>query len=283
MSRTRGKALKVVVIIVAVLALLLGAAEVGVRYLVTSQIRKAMSDSGASSASVSMGSEPVILGLATGKIPHIKVDVPSTLNISYPDGSSGSPKVSGIPGVTLEVDGLGVTTQKADRLQMDALIPSDYILAVAQGGMNSDSMKESTGGAASGLAARLGSAIQITNIQPNPSQGLLTFEISGGIATFTMKPNVTDGVLSMKVDSATLLGMKIPSHVLGKIGDAVSSASTKTSSSLKVSSCTVTARGLHIVQEGTDVDMQEMSKAGKELTDSLNEKANQAGAASQAA
>ena len=314
MQRRNHLVLKIVLTIVVILAILLVAAEFGLRWYLSSSIKnEASSDPSISSSDVDVnfGSTPLLFGVPQGKIPQLTIAVPNTVAISYPDGDDRPPRVTGAPAAILTMEDLNFTNEVAGKMTIDASLTAEYLLASAQKSAveapegvdgaattsrtvtdvgpfyspaqysdGADNPRGSSAGRAPSLSdlfsdspgdgsatadafrQKLGQLtrqyLKITAIHPNPSNGTLTFEIAHGVASLELHPEIVGDRLEMKLNDLRLLGFSIPESVVNEMRQGLEKAASVDMEPFHPTKVEVTSRGLHIVQEGEDVDLRKL-------------------------
>ena len=275
---------KVLISVVAVLVILLVIAEFGVRAYakntVVDEIRSSLEEDGtelSEDPSVSFGASPLLLGLVQGKIPSMSATMPSTVEVSYEDGDQSRPVITGQPAVEMDAKNISVTGESMliDDLTLDTTMPSEMLLAELQ-------KSEAAGGAEDGedgeqaqnseddnpFSGALDNLISITDVAMNTGENTLDFEISGGLATLSMVPEVTDGTLSMSLSDVKIFGMSLPQSVAESLSDQLESTVNEASEELTIQSAEVTEDGLKIRLHGTQINMDEIDTSGAFGTES---------------
>jgi len=272
---------KVLISVVAVLVILLVIAEFGVRTYakntVVDEIRSSLEEDGtelSEDPSVSFGASPLLLGLVQGKIPSMSATMPSTVEVSYEDGDQSRPVITGQPAVEMDAKNISVSGESMliDDLTLDTTMPPEMLLAELQ-------KSEAAGGAEDGEQAQnseddnpfsgaLDNLISITDVAMNTGENTLDFEISGGLATLSMVPEVTEGTLSMSLSDVKIFGMSLPQSVAESLSDQLESTVNEASEELTVQSAEVTEDGLKIRLHGTQINMDEIDTSGAFGTES---------------
>lgn len=258
--KKRHLGLKIFISLLIVIILLLLLAEFGVRWFMKDQIKAGfkdqMQESGISTSEdpkVSFGASPLLLGLVQQKIPQMTVDIPSTLDISYEGQDKSKPIVKGEPAVHLELRDLKFDSQDANKstageLKGHTTIPKEMLLAQA----NESSEDDKSNDPVSGM-------MQLTDVKPNPDKQTLTFEITGGLAAFEVKPTVQDGKMKMEMDSFSLLGFELPESFTSQLESQLEdSVPTDLQDGMKFESINVTDAGMEIHLYGQDISLNEL-------------------------
>ena len=272
---------KVLISVVAVLVILLVIAEFGVRAYakntVVDEIRSSLEEDGtelSEDPSVSFGASPLLLGLVQGKIPSMSATMPSTVEVSYEDGDQSRPVITGQPAVEMDAKNISVSGESMliDDLTLDTTMPPEMLLAELQ-------KSEAAGGAEDGEQAQnseddnpfsgaLDNLISITDVAMNTGENTLDFEISGGLATLSMVPEVTEGTMSMSLSDVKIFGMSLPQSVAESLSDQLESTVNEASEELTIQSAEVTEDGLKIRLHGTQINMDEIDTSGAFGTES---------------
>nr|WP_274706486.1 DUF2993 domain-containing protein [Corynebacterium macclintockiae] len=256
--------LKIFTGIVLVIVLLLVLAEFGLRWYLKDELKAALKDqiqeSGVSSSvdpKVSLGASPVLLGMAQGKIPQMTLDVPSTLDISYEDNDQSKPKVSGQPAMhidmrDLKMDGDDPNNATVGEVTLRTTLPKEMLKAQAAESADDDK----SGGAEDNP---LGGMMKISDVRPNPDKQTLSFDISGGLATFEVKPTVQDGKMKMEMDNVSLLGFQLPESFTQQMESQLQdSVPADPQGGLEFQGINVTEEGLEVTMHGTDVRVNDL-------------------------
>lgn len=270
--------LKVLIGLLLVIVLLVALAEFGVRWFLKDQIKTSFKEqqqeSGVSKSvdpEVSLGASPVLLGMLQGKIPQMEIDLPSTLDITYEGQDKSKPKVSGDPAIHMEMrdmkmDGDNPDSAVVGDLSLRTTIPKEMLLAQAAKGAREGSDESDN---------PLSGFIQLTDVAPNPDKQTLTFELTGGLATFEMKPVVEDGKMKMDMDSASVLGINLPDSFSQQMETQMEdTVPADIGGGLEFDSVNVTDQGLDVSLHGTDVDLSEL-ETGTTDSGSANADGNQ--------
>lgn len=284
----------VAILVLAVVVLVV--AEFAARAYVSSHIKKELSehaDDSSSSAQISFGAHPVLPAVFTRKLNHVKVDIPNSLDVTYPDGTTSAPDVSGYPPSTITIDDLDMNSHKAGTLTLDTTLSTDYIEAAAQGGVTRKNSSDTESGTASGSTYHQANystaaqsiadrAIKVTAVNPNPSMGTFSLELSGGLADLEIKPTIDDGDLTMKVTNAKLLGMSLPQSVADVLTSQIEDAANVSNKELKATHVEVTSRGMRVTEEGHDVDLKALSDSANQILGTQNDSSTSDSAAGRA-
>lgn len=253
----------ILLVIFLILALLVVAAEFGVRAYLRDQMTSSLKAQAASSGAametdpeVSFGSSPVLLGLLTSKIGHLDMTIPSTLNVEYPDGDRSKPQVTGAPEMKIQGRDMKIDPNNTDEmtfgeLTMNVTMPPELMMAEA-----SKAGDENRGGDNNPLADML----TITDVVPNPDEQVLEFQIAQGLATMKMKPVIKDGGMTFEVDGAKLLGFDLPQQFTDAIRDSLAGEQQSIGGNMEFRDVRVTRDGLEVEMYGRDVNMRDMAE-----------------------
>lgn len=254
--------LKVLIGFLLVVVLLLLLAEFGLRWFMKDQIQSAFreqqQESGVSEPvdpDISLGASPLLLGIVQGKIPQMTVDIPSTLDITYEGQDKSKPRITGEPAVHLELRDMKMDTDNPDNavvgdLRLRTVITKEMLLAQA-----SESASDGGGDEDNPLAGFL----QITDVRPNPDKQTLSFELTGGLATFEVKPVIQDGQMKMEMENVSLLGIDLPESFTKEMESQLEdSIPADVQGGMDFESINVTDEGLEVNMHGTDVNFAEL-------------------------
>lgn len=271
--RRPGRGVKILIAVVAVIIILLIAAEFGLRAVLKNQVadelRSSSSEQGvelSGDPAVSFGASPLLLGLVQQKIPELTVDLPSSLDISYEDSDRSKPVVTGQPAATLSAKDMEISGDNplVGDLTLDTTLPQEYLLAVLQKSM-SESQDDPTAEADPGTDL-LSGLIQITGVTANSGTGNLDIEISGGLATLSMTPSVADGALSFDVADLKIFGLSLPDEMVTGLSDSLTRSVEKTEN-LDITAAEVTGDGLKVRLHGSDVRVDDIASEVDATTD----------------
>lgn len=254
--------LKVLIGFLLVIVLLLLLAEFGLRWFMKDQIQSAFreqqQESGVSEpvdAEISLGASPMLLGIVQSKIPQMTVDIPSTLDITYEGQDKSKPRITGDPAVHLELRDMKMDTDNPDDavvgdLRLRTVITKEMLLAQA-----AESANEGGGDEDNPLAGFL----QITDVRPHPDKQTLSFELTGGLATFEVKPVIQDGQMKMEMENVSLLGIDLPESFTQEMETQLEdSIPADVQGGMDFESINVTDEGLEVHMHGTDVNFSEL-------------------------
>lgn len=262
-TRRTGRALKITVTVVLLVVLLLVAAEVGLRAYMKSQIADRVENSATAQGiqltgtpSVSIDRSPLLLGLVRGKVPGLTVDIPSSLSVDYEDSDRSRPVITGQPAATVtarDVDATG-DDPLVGEFTVSSLLPPEYLLAVIQ----KSAAESGTATGAGDAAGLMGGLLQVTAVTPDADSGVLDIEISGGLATVSMSPTVTDGALSFDVADVKIFGLSLPEELTAGLADSLRQSVTSTDR-LSITDAVVDAGGLNVRLSGNDLRINDIT------------------------
>lgn len=256
--------------IVAVILILLLLAEFGLRWYVKDNITNTLKEQAVSSGvqlredpEVTLGTTPMLFGMAQGKIPELNMTIPSTLQVRYENNDESRPVVEGNPEVKMSakdirMNGSSQEDMVMDSLDVETLMPTDAMLAQAQATMN-----ESKGEAA-GLEGMLSELLRVTDITANEADQTLVFQLGGGLADLVLKPEVAGGELSMQAEDVRLLGYSLPAGITDALGEQLAGQAAEAGRAMgdmEMTGVEVHSDGLRVKMHGNDVSMKEMAKS----------------------
>lgn len=217
MTRTKSRrGLKIVLGILAALIVLFFVLEIAIRVFITQQIKTSFLDGAPETVTVErepkvyFGAQPVLFGLATGKIHHINLDLPSTLT---PDSTS----IAGTPAAKINATGfiLDPDDPRADRVEVHTILPQAVVRDMLQRELGA-SLEETSDGQFPGY----NKILNVSNVQANPDGGTFTIVFSSGAFAVELRPNIQNGQPVFEAVSTQLLGRSLPDF----FSDAVSVA-----------------------------------------------------------
>ncbi|MCZ9294335.1 LmeA family phospholipid-binding protein [Corynebacterium meitnerae] len=217
MTRTKShRGIKIALGIFGALIVLFFILEIGLRMFIAQQIKSDFLDNAPDSVTVEreptvrFGAMPVLFGLASGKIHHINLDLPSTLT---PDSSY----IAGTPAATIDATGLALDEDNphADRVVVNTMLPQAVVRDMLRRELG-DSLEESSDGS----FVDLNSMLTVSKVQANPESGTFTITFSNGAFAVELRPHIQDGQPVFEAVSTQLLGRTLPDF----FSDAVSVA-----------------------------------------------------------
>lgn len=238
---------KIIVGVLVTLLVLVLVAEFGLRWFVGNQMKTQLRDNAESDGvvmqadpSVHFGASPLVIGVLSGSIGQITMDVPSTLDIS----DAG---IKGQPATQLEVTDLKLNSQTAGHLVATTTLPDDFLLKTFQ-----DNLREQ-----SGLSV-LGDIV-VTDITTKEAEDTLEIQLGGGLATLSLVPRATDGKLNIEVTRASLFGMELPAEAAQKISQSLSEGLSEqlAGSDLSIEDVQVEEGTLKITVSGDNVNLSD--------------------------
>lgn len=248
---------KVIVGILAVLLVLLLVAEGGIRMFMANQITSEYS-AGAESASesgeaaepaepkVSFGPQPVIFGLASGKLPHIEIETPSTLVVN-------GDEIYGEPASHVLMDNMryGSGDPIADSLRLDTELTNDLIRAILNQQLREQMGEDSF----------LSGIITVSDVNTDPEAGTIHIAFSGGAASLDLKPITEDGQMRFEATGTKLFGFDLPDEVAGALSDAMQQGmEDQGAGQLRIEDFTVVPGGVRVTMAGENVNFNDLQQ-----------------------
>lgn len=259
-ARRSGRAGKIIVSVIVIAVVLLAVAEFGLRAYMKNQVIDQVKSSAAAEGielagdpTASFGGSPVLLGLLGGRIPELTMEIPSSLTVSYQESDSSRPVITGFPGATITAEDVESSGDNPEigHATVRSILPDDYLLAsVRQAMTTSTTDEDARNNPFSGL-------LQVTGVTTDSGAGVLNIEISGGLATLSMRPAVDDGSLNFTVTDMKLLGLTLPDQIVSGISESLTRSVTGTEH-VKITDATVTDDGLEVRLEGTDLRVRDI-------------------------
>lgn len=255
-AKKKSKAPKVIGIIVVVVLLLALLAEFGTRWYIKREITNSMQDASNSreieDPEVKLGKSPVLLGLLSMKLPHLEIEVPSSISVDYEDNDPSRPVVSGMPRTHITGENLKMGESAEEmvfsEMTIETEVPKEVMLAEM-----SSAMSQQTG---DNMMAAL---LQVNDVIPDPSNQTMEIQFTGGLASIVMAPKLQDGQMSMEIEGVKLLGQDLPDSVADALrGSAEDSVQQNTPGGLQAKDVRVTRHGLEITLHGKDVNINEL-------------------------
>ncbi|WKD62085.1 hypothetical protein CCICO_10430 [Corynebacterium ciconiae DSM 44920] len=217
-------------------------AEVGTRFYVGKRITDEVPGS-----SVSFGASPLLLGAATGTVNHLTVTTDNTLQIMATEAHPDKPHVTGTPEATVDIDKLNIRGERlmAEHFVADAILPDDYLLAMAQ-----RTKAERSGG------SFFADLIEVTDI--DTTGNTVRVLINDGLATMTLTPQVGSNQLEFHVDSIEVGTVRLPDAFSQEIGRALQVAVAEATVDLQITEAEVVDNGLRVTAVGDNVDLNSL-------------------------
>lgn len=237
------------VVIIAVLVLVVLAAlagELWARNKVSDDVSSQVGQSLGIESELEFGASPVLPALFTGSIGSVDLVSDGT---PHPDADTNNPDVAAMTQLQprLDFNGEGVTIED-EALLIDAL---NGTITVNEESMVRVANYSISGGEGGGLLEGLAS---VESISTDPAAGTLAISV-GGIAEATVRPEVQDGRLLLEPEGGNLMGIPIPSELLGGLSGVLDSAVNTLPEGLVMAGVEVTESGMDVLVEGTDVRM----------------------------
>ena len=255
-----------IVLVILVLVIVSGVvAEFGLRHTIGSQLKKSYTEQAALAGTVTdaeptieFSNTPLLFSVATRNVPHVAIDTPSTLNITYPDGDNGAPVIAGLPAAKVNIDNLDISDPNAPiarSLTVDTEVPDKFILAQIQ-----QAMAQQTAQAGDGFGAKLfKNLVKVTDVNANTATGNLDVVLTNGAAVLSLKPSVDKGTMTFTADNASILGFDLPESVSDVITDAIEKQSSDISTSgMEIVSARIEDDGLGLTMHGTNVNVNDL-------------------------
>ncbi|MBN9643864.1 LmeA family phospholipid-binding protein [Corynebacterium mendelii] len=252
-----------ILLVILVLIIAGGAlAEFGLRHYIGNQLKSSYAQQATATGaateaepSIEFSATPLLFSVATGSVPHVAVDTPSTLSITYPQGADGAPVIEGMPAATVTIDNLDISDPNApiaESLTVDTAVPDTFILAQIQ-----QAMAEQTAGDDDGFGAQLfRNLVKVTDVNANAATGNLDVVFTNGAAVLSLKPEVAKGNMTFTADNASILGFDLPESVSTVITDAIGKQSADMAATgMEIVSATVGDDGLGLTLHGSNVNI----------------------------
>lgn len=249
---------KVIVGILAVLLVLLLIAEGGIRIFMANQITSEY-QAGADSSSaagqdgaeapepdVSFGPQPVVLGLLSGKLPHIDINAPSTLVVN-------GNEIYGEPASHIQMDNIryGSGEPIADSLRLNTELTNDFIRAILN-----QQLREQMGD-----DSFLSDVITVSDVNTDPDAGTIHIAFSGGVASMDLKPSTTNGQIAFEATGTQLFGFDLPDEAASALSDAMNQGmENQSAGQLRIEAFTVVPGGVHVTMVGENVNFNELQQ-----------------------
>lgn len=246
---------KVIVGILAVLLVLLLIAEGGIRMFMANQITSeysagAQSDAGSEAElaepKVSFGPQPVIFGLASGKLPHIDIETPSTLVVN-------GDEIYGEPASHVQMDNMryGSGEPIADSLRLDTELTNELIRA-----MLNQQLREQMG-----EDSFLSDIINVSDVNTDPEAGTIHIAFSGGVASLDLKPVTEGGQMRFEATGTKLFGFDLPDEAAGALSDAMNQGmENQGAGQLRIEEFTVVPGGVRVTMAGENVNFNDLQQ-----------------------
>ncbi|GAB3944622.1 LmeA family phospholipid-binding protein [Corynebacterium tapiri] len=244
---------KIVAITLLILLILIVVGEILARMFVADQIREGFVEQakaeGATSVEephVSFGTVPLLTSLITGKVHHLDLGVPSTLNL---DGAN----ITGVPASDVSLEGMELRGDNvADNVHVSTQLPTDMLLRIVQ-----DQIAQNPPADLGPLTKYL----TVTDMTTLPEQDAIGVELVNGAATLTVQPEARDGQLAFTVIDSQVLGISLPDSVSQALTAGMQSAvedSTAQQEGLRIDAVDVQAPGVHLDLSGSQIPLKQL-------------------------
>lgn len=252
----------IVGILVAVLIIVL-IAEFGLRWFTAKQMKDqfhaAAQEDGievSEEPTVSFGSSPLIFGLLGGEVSQLEMHTPSTLQIN-------GNVITGQPESTVEMEGMTLTEDPVARhLVATTVIPEDYLLITFQEAIASES------------GVDMLRDVVVTDITANGEEGVLDFQLGGGLATISLQPSAVDGQLQLEATDSTLFGVSLPEQATQSISEGLSKGmQDQFTGDLSIEDITINDGTVSIRMAGDNVNFNELSQQMGQTAQAVEEPA----------
>ncbi|MEJ6012876.1 DUF2993 domain-containing protein [Corynebacterium sp. H127] len=259
-KRTGSIVWKVLVSLILLALLLLVAAEFGVRWMISDNLKKEFASTApaAEDPSISFGPTPVLLSQLTGTIPSLDMSMPASYSVF--EGKDGAPVVEGAPAADISVKDLNIKDKNnpiAGHLLVNTDIKEDYLLAQAQA-----SMAEQAGKTGDSLASQLLSGlIKVSKIDAIEAEQAVKVEFTDGAASLTLRPTMEGDKVKFTAEKASVLGMDLPESATTAITQAFERQATEMSGQLKIEDISVSDEAVHLRFSGDDVPLSQVEGA----------------------
>lgn len=243
---------KIFVSLALVILLLLVAAEFGVRWIVSDQLKKDYQQSSVE-PKISFGPTPLLLSQITGVVPSVRIQAPSSISIA--DG----PTIKGAPASDVKITDLNIRDQNnpvAGHLDVSTALPEDFLLAQAQASMNDQ--RGRTGG--NELQQMITGMIKITGLDTLQNEQAVKVEFTDGAATLKLKPEVKDGQLKFRAEDASLFGFNLPGQVTETLTKSLEKQSADIAGGLHVKQLDVEDTQITLTLAGDNVPLNELQQ-----------------------
>lgn len=242
------KALPTVFGVIIVVALIAIAGEIGVRMAVSKEIsdgyRTSAEERGATvteDPSVSFGTRPMLLALATKSVPTMNLSTPDTLEVKNPEALGGEPEIFGDPAAEIHMENVDLSNRAdptAESLRIEVSIPPQLLQAL----INRES------------------GARVSTLTPLPNEDLFNIEFSSGIATSKFRPIPNGGHIDINLEGGSMLGLNLDG--LAKwLGEASGSLlNYEIGYGLQVEQARVTEEGLALTLTGANLPLSTVSE-----------------------
>ncbi|MDY3128330.1 MAG: DUF2993 domain-containing protein [Corynebacterium sp.] len=241
---------KVIVSVLVTLLILLFIVEFGARWFTAKQMTDEYRAQAAADGieatkdpEISFGPTPLIFGLVRGEIPHVAMDMPSTLKIQ-------DQQILGQPETRIAMDNMTMSEDPVARdFAATTVIPDEFLLVTFQ-----NAIAEQSGN------RQLGNLV-VTDITTSEEEGALNFQLGKGLATVTLVPSAANGQIELAAINSTLFGIQLPDEATAALSDALRDGiSNDFTGNLDVEDITVGQGALSVTVSGHNVRFNELSK-----------------------
>ena len=252
----------IVGVLVAVLIIVL-LAEFGMRWFTAKQMKDqfhaAAEEDGievSEEPTISFGSSPLIFGVLKGEVSQLEMHTPSTLQIN-------GNVITGQPEATIDMEGMTLSDDPVARhMVATTLIPEDYLLITFQ-----DAIADQSG-------VDMLRDVVVTDITANGEQGVLDFQLGGGLATISLQPTAVDGQLHLEATESTLFGISLPEEATQSISEGLSKGMQEQfTGDLAIEDVTIEDGAVSIRVAGDNVNFQEMSQQMSQTSEAVEDPA----------
>ena len=254
---------KIIVGILVALLIIILIAEFGLRWFTAKQMKDqfhaAAEEDGievSEEPSISFGSSPLVFGVLSGEISQLEMHTPSTLQIN-------GDVITGQPESTIEMEGMSLTQDPTARhLIATTTIPEDYLLITFQEAIASQS------------GVDMLRDVVVTDITANGEEGVLDFQLGGGLATISLQPTAAEGQLQLEATDSSLFGVTLPEQATQSISEALSQGmQDQFTGDLAIEDITINDGTISIRMAGEDVNFNEMSQQMGQTSEAVQEPA----------
>lgn len=236
-QRKRNRLTTIAVVLVAVLVAVVVGAEVYVRNRATTCLAQSFESELGTGVDVDLSWKPVLLQLVDKQVPSVTLDSDDTAF-----GPAQQMQVHAeVRDVDLRQSADSAGSIGSSRAEVDW--PTAGILATVQG--------QSVGAL-------------VTDVTANADAGTLTFTVGGaGLAEFTVRPVISDGVVSVETTDASVLGLGLPTALVDGVVDILASSLQQYPLGMRATEVHVTDSGVQLTLEGEQFTLPPAS-AGQE-------------------
>ena len=253
---------KIIVGILVALLIIVMIAEFGLRWFTAKQMKDqfhaAAEEDGievSEEPTISFGPSPLVFGMLSGEISQLEMHT-STLQIN-------GNVITGQPESTVEMEGMTLTQDPVARhLVATTTIPEDYLLITFQEAIASQS------------GVDMLRDVVVTDITANGEEGVLDFQLGGGLATISLQPTAVDGQLQLEATDSTLFGVSLPEQATQSISEGLSQGmQDQFTGDLAIEDITINDGTVSIRMAGDNVNFNEMSQQMGQTSEAVQEPA----------